>query len=300
MFGILTSMAAVLVANLITINYYFIFIISFLFSLNLVSFWLIYNILHFKYSEKEEHGFKSGAYFLLYPVLSVLLAPFAGLIVEKFGYQFLFFSSMLLYAIPLVSVFYLPNFDFEFATREAVSKTQYPILVAFQGYMFMLTANVISIFTLFFITTPLRLGNFFGYLAVFAAFAALFNSKISDRLKKRTHFFYVFAILNSLSYIPLVLFRSFAGWQIFSGINNFTYGLTKPFELTMTLDHSEHHIMQVMLGREVWLAIGKIFLFVVFFSVYFITSSVWTALVWTSLVPLLYPVIAYYQKAYLN
>src|SRR3989338_3777225 len=207
---------------------------------------------------------------------------------------------MLLYMVPVLFVFYLPIFDFKFETREAISKTEYPILIIFQGYIFMLTFNVVPIFTLLFISTPFKLGSFFGYLAIFAALAALLNSKISDKLKKRASFFYIFTSLNALSYIPLVFSKSLVSWQTFSGINNLTYGLTNPFNLTLTLDHARQDVVETMLGREIYLAFGKISVLLLALIVFFLTSSLGSALIWVSLVPILYPVVAYYQKVYLK
>ncbi|MEK7128065.1 MAG: hypothetical protein AAB933_00670 [Patescibacteria group bacterium] len=157
-----------------------------------------------------------------------------------------------------------------------------------------------SNFHFFFIATPLKLGSFFGYLAIFAAVAALFNARMSDRIKKRASFFYIFAILNSLSFIPLVLSKSIAGWQIFSGISNFAFGLANPFNLAMILDHNEHDIMDVMLGRQVYSGLGSIFIILFLLGTYYITSSLQTALIWSALVPLSYPAVAYCQRLYLK
>lgn len=298
--GVASSAAGVLIANFIPGHTYYIFLIAFFFALNLVFFWTIYNALYFKYSKKEEHGFKSGIYFILFPVLGAILSPLSGMVVEKFGYHFLFLSAMLLYAIPLVFVFYLPKFKFEFKTFHAFSKIEHPVLMTFQGYIFMLTTNLIPIFTLFFITTPLKLGNFFGYLFVFAAFAALLNSKISDKLKKRASFFYTFIGLNALSFLPLVFSKSFSSWQFFAGINNFTYTLTSPFNMTLTLDHAKDDIVTTMLGRQIYFHLGSIVMIVFALIIFYFTSSLWSALIWSSLVPLLYPVVAYYQRVYLK
>ena len=298
--GIVSSAGGVLIANFITNQTYFIFLIAFVFALNTLFFWVIYSAMHFKYSHNEEHGFKSGAFFFLSPILSVFLAPLVGFIAEKLGYHFIFWSSMLFYLIPFSLVFYLPNFDFEFRAKAALFNTKHSLLVVFQGCIFMLTFYIIPIFTLFFISTPFKLGSFFGYLAVFAAFAALFNAKMSDKIKKRGHFFYIFTSLNALSFVPLVLSKSFLGWQIFSGLNNFTYGLANPFNLAMILDHNEHDIVDTMLGRQIYSSLGAVFIIVFLLLVYYLTSSLQTALLWSALVPLSYPVVAYYQRLYLK
>lgn len=300
LWGVASSAAGVFMANFVPGHTYYIFLIAFFFALNLVFFWTIYNALYFKYSEKEEHGFKSGIYFVLFPVLGAILSPLSGMVVEKFGYHFLFSSAMLLYAIPLVFAFYLPKFKFEFKTLQAFSKVEHPMLVAFQGYIFMLTTNIIPIFTLFFISTPLKLGNFFGYLAILAALAALFNAKMSDKLKKRGSFFYIFTSLNALSFLPLVFFKSFLSWQIFTGVNNFTYNLTSPFNMTLTLDHAKNDMVTTMLGRQIYFHLGSIVMIVIMLLVFYFTSSLWSALIWSAFVPLLYPVVAYYNRVYLK
>ena len=300
LFGITASFLAVLVANFIPIHTYYIYLIAFLFALNNVFFWTIYNVLYFRYSEKEEHGFKSGLYFLSFPILGAVLSPLSGLIAEKLGFPSLFLFSLALYSIPFVFVFFLPNFNFVFKTREALKKIEHPLLVTFQGYIYMLTSNAIPIFTLFFITTPFKLGSFFGYLSIFAALAALFNSKISDKFKKRTSFFYIFATLNALSYIPLVFSKSFVGWQLFSGINNFTYNLTNPFNLTLTLDHAKSEVLTTMLGRELYLNFGRIALIIFALVIYYLTGSLQNALIYSALVPILYPILAYYKGVYIK
>ena len=297
-FGVALSALGVLIANFF-IHPYQIFILSFVFALNIVFFWTIYNVLHFKY-EEGSHGIKSGVYFLLIITLGVALTPLAGLVAEKLGFHFLFLSSFFLYSAPFLLSFYMPRFDFRFATFESAKKIEHPMLVAFQGYIFMLTSNVVPIFTLFFITTPLQFGGFLGYLAVFAALAAFFNSRFSDKLKKRTSFFYLFASINALSYLPLFLSRSFAGWQVFSAVNNFTFGLTRPFDLAMTMDHAKLNLEETMLGREIYLNLGRACMIILLFFVYYMSSSFWTALLWCAVLPIFYPLVAYWQKVYLR
>ncbi|MEK7128064.1 MAG: hypothetical protein AAB933_00665 [Patescibacteria group bacterium] len=71
LFGMAASAGGVLVLNFLTGHAYLVFVASLLFSLNTLFFWTIYSAMHFQYSHNEEHGFKSGAYYLLVPILSV-------------------------------------------------------------------------------------------------------------------------------------------------------------------------------------------------------------------------------------
>ena len=70
--------------------------------------------------------------------------------------------------------------------------------------------------------------------------------------------------------------------------------------MTLVLDHAKNDIVTTMLGREVYLNLGRVAMVIVFLVIFFFTSSLWSALIWSSLVPLLYPVVAYYQRVYLT
>ncbi len=297
--GVGTSALAILVANFMT-HVYFIYIIAIIFSFNIVFFWTIYNTLHFKYSESHEHGFKSGMYFLFTPVFSTILAPIAGVVVERFGYHTLFLSSMVLYAIPMYLALKLPSFDFKFDTYKALRNMEHKVLVTMQGYIFMLSYNIVPIFTLFYINTPGKLGNFFGYLAILSAVTALINSKISDRLKKRAFFFYFFNIINSISYIPLAFVTSVFGWGLFTSISNLTYGLSNPFNFALTLDHRKGEIIDTMAAREIYLNLGRVIMILVALIVFVFTKSLNMALLVSVIISFAYPITAYFNRVYLK
>lgn len=297
--GVGTSALAILVANAMT-HVYFIYIIAIIFSFNIVFFWTIYNTLHFKYSESHEHGFKSGMYFLFSPIFSTILAPIAGVVVERFGYHTLFLSSMVLYAIPMYLALKLPSFDFKFDTYKALRNMEHKVLIVMQGYIFMLSYNIVPIFTLFYINTPGKLGNFFGYLAILSAFTALINSKISDRLKKRAFFFYFFNIINSISYIPLAFVSSVFGWGLFTSISNLTYGLSNPFNFALTLDHRKGEIIDTMAAREIYLNLGRVIMILVALIVFVFTKSLNMALLVSVIISFAYPITAYFNRVYLK
>lgn len=297
--GITASASAVFVASIMTHPWHA-YIAGTLFAGSGVFFWTIYNTMYFKYSVREEHGYKSGLYFLFFPLSGAVTAPLAGFVAEKLGYHFLFTSALALYLVPFMLVFVLPSFDFKFKTKEAVSKIENKALIFFQGYNGLLGMTLIPIFTLFFITTPLKLGNFFGYLAILAALVAVFNSKISDKLKKRTSFFYFFTILNTLSYLPIIFISTLTGWRIFAGINNITSNLSNPFDIALILDHAKLDTEGTMLAREIYLNAGRVCMLLLALLILWLTHSFIAVLLVSSLTAILYPLVAYYQKVYLK
>lgn len=297
--GIFSSACAIFFANILSHTYQ-IYIIATLFAINIIFFWTIYNTLYFKYSSTDENGLKSGMYFLFSPIFSAILVPLSGLIVERFGYHALFISSICLYVFPLIFIFKLPNFEFKFHAWSAAKNLEHKVLVLMQGYVFMLSFNIIPMFTLFYINTPSKLGNFFGFLAILSAVTALVNARLSDRLKKRAFFFYTFNILNSISYVPLALASSLTSWSVFASISNLTYGLSNPFNFALTLDHKKQELVDTMLGRELYLNAGRALMVLVALVVFYFTQSLQKALLVGVLVSFAYPIIAWRQKVYLT
>ena len=297
--GVASSALGVLVANFMT-KPTDIFYTAVLFGVNIVFFWTVYNMLHFKESLSHEHGKNSGAYFLFMPIFTAILAPISGQIVENFGYHVLFVSAMFVYLIPLYIAFSIPSFKFKFEFWKAARKMEHKILLIFQGYNSMLSYNVVPIFTLFYINTPGKLGNFFGYLAILSALTAFINSKFSDKKKTRKIFFYTFIILNAICFIPLALTNTLLGWQAFSGVSNFAYGLANPFNMALVMDHAKGDITDTMLGREIYLNSGRVIMILVALAAFLSTGSLKMALLISICVALLYPITAYFNRVYLK
>jgi MFS family permease len=279
---------------------YYAFILAIPVALTNIFFWTMYNTLHFKYSKKEESGSHSGIYFLFFPIVGAIFSPLAGYVVEHMGYVFLFRSGAILYIIPLMFVLFLPNFNFQFRTKEASILIENKILIFLQGCISVFSFTLIPIFTMFFVKTPFEYGKFFGYLAIISTFVAFFNSKLSDKLKKRAFFFYFFTILDSITYIPLAFVKSLAGWHIFAGISNIGSNLANPFSVALVLDHAKGDIALTMLGREIYLCLGRVVMFLFIIAVFYITHSFQSVLMLSAFVTLLYPIFIYYNRVYLK
>src|SRR3989344_6098225 len=297
--GIAFSGAAVFVASIMPSPHYA-YISGFFFSITGVFFWTVFNSIFFRYSKEGEYGFKSGLYFLLFPLSGALFSPLSGIIASHFGYAFFYKTALLAYSLPLILVFYLPESSYKFSTREAVFRIENKILIFFQGFSGMLGMALIPIFTLYFIFTTLGVGNFFGYLALLSALVAVLNSKIRDRLNKKAFFFYLFSFLNSLSYLPIYFLSTLFGWQIFTGINSITSNLANPFDTALILDTSSLDIDSTMLAREFYLSLGRVVMLALAILILWISGSFYKVLLVTALASIAYPLIAYHKKVYLT
>jgi len=268
---------------------------------NIVLFWSTYNTMHFKFRLSDQKGFSSGMLFLLSPILSIFLLPFAGFLAERFGFRNLFIVGALSYLIPLfVSIRYLPDFQLNFNIRQELAKTGFDYGTFFQGVGMRINYSLIPVYTLFFINTPFCFGSFFAYLSVMTVVASLINSHISDRIKNRRVFLYVFSILSAISFTMLAFAQNTETWQLYAAISNLCFYLAVPFWLVATLDHYESNGVgeKKMMLREFFLNLGYIFALGCVVVIYKFTSNPSLGLGFVSILTLFLPLSVYLQRTY--
>ncbi len=277
-------------------------ILSAIFSgLNVIFFWIPYNTIFFNNSDENKRGTNCGMYYLVTPIIGVTLQPLTGIIAEKFGFQTMFLVGIFTYLIPIILLRFLPDFEWHLDVREEFSKIKFNWTVFLQGATSRMNYSLIPIFSLFFLKTPRQFGNFFGYLAIIAAVAALLNGYISDRIKNRKLFFYFFTTLAVISFLPLPFINNIYYWGIFAGISSLCMNLANPFWFTYSLDYyKDLGVSKTMALRELFLNSGYILTLLIAFFVYYFTASTKISFLVVISICCLLPIISYFQKVYLN
>ena len=296
--GVLVS--ALSVAIIINISsIYQLYLSAIVTGLNIIFFWIPYNVMYFKFSSEKKRGLNSGMYFLVTPIISITLQPLAGLVAEKFGFETMFLVGLLLYIIPIFLIKFLPDFELNLDIIKELKGRSFNWPTFFQGFTARINWSLVPIFTLFFISTPKAFGSFFGYLAIFAATASLINASISDRMKNRKVFFYIFTSLAVASLFPLAFVQNIYYWGIFAGVTSLCICLANPFWLAFNLDYyQEIGAEKAMILREVYLNLGYTSaLFVAFLAFYF-TASTKISLIIVSVIAICLPVVSYFQRVY--
>ena len=275
-------------------------ILSAMFSgLNIIFFWIPYNIMHFKFSHEDRRGFHSGMYFLITPIIGITLQPLAGVVAEKFGFETLFSIGVALYLIPIILLTLVPNFEFAIDIRNELLTHKFNWSTFFQGVALRINWSFIPIFTLLYVVTPSAFGNFFGFLALISGIASVINGFISDKIKKRKVFFYVFSSFLVLSFLFLPFASDSLTWYIFAGISSLGIYLANPFWLAFNIDYyKDLGIEKTMILREVFLNSGYVAVLFLGLIVFYFTSSPKVALAVVSFVALLLPVVSYFQGVY--
>lgn len=272
-----------------------------LLGLNVLFFWIPNNIMYFKYSSIEKRGTNSGMFFLIMPIIGVTLQPLAGLVAEKFGFEIMFLFGAGLYLLPIFLVRLLPEFKWNLDIKKELSDLKFNWTIFFQGVSSRINSPLIPLFTLFFIKSPSNFGSFLGYLALVAAIASVLNGYISDKLKSRKYFFYIFTSLAVLSFLPLAFVSNIYLWGLFAGIASFCLSLANPFWFAFSLDH--YHgigVQKTIVLREVFLNLGYTLGLLLVFFVFYLTSSTKISLIAISLICIISPVVSYFQKVYRN
>ena len=270
-------------------------------GLNVIFFWIPCNIMFFKFSSENKRGTNSGMYFLITPIIGVTLQPLAGIVAEKFGFEVVFLFGFFTYIIPILLLKLLPDFEWNLNIKEEFSKIKFNWATFFQGATSRINYTLIPIFSLFFLKTPRQFGNFFGYLAIIAGVASVLNGYISDKIKNRKIFFYLFTSLAVISLVPLAYIENIYYWGIFVGISSLCMNLANPFWLTFNLDYyKDLGVDKTMALREVFLNSGYIFTLLVVFLVFYFTSSTKISLIIISSLCCLFPIVSYLQGVYRN
>src|SRR3989344_6013036 len=298
--GILFSALQVLVVIKI-FGTYQIYLAGLFSGLNVIFFWIPYNIMHFKFSKEESRGLHSGIYYLVTPIIGITLQPLAGIVAEKFGFETMFLIGVSSYIVPIVLLYFLPPFVYEINVRNYFFENKFNWPTFFQGTMSRINYSLIPIFTLFFVSTPRQFGNFFGYLALMTAIASIINGHISDKMKNRKTFFYVFSSLAVTSFLPLGFAENSYYWHIFAGIGSLSISLASPFWLTFNIDYyKDIGIERTMALRELFLNIGYFATLMIGLLVFYFTTSPKVSLITVSAICLFLPVVSYLQGVYVK
>ena len=274
--------------------------ISAIFSgLNCIFFWIPYNIMHFKFSHEEKRGLHSGMYFLISPLIGITLQPLAGVVAEKFGFETMFLIGVSLYIVPILLLKIVPNFEFDINIKKEIFTHKFNWATFFQGIAMRINWSLIPIFTLLYVTTPTAFGNFFGYLALVSAIASVINGNLSDKMKSRKTFYYLFSFLAVFSFLPLAFVNNFYYWYIFAGISGLCLYLANPFWLAANLDYyKEIGVERTIVLREFFLNSGFIAALFITLLVFYFTDSPKASLMVISIISLLLPFVSYLQGIY--
>ncbi len=238
-------------------NIWLFYLFNILLGLNLVLFFVPYNIAHFRLTPNHRTSYSAAILFSVYPVIAFITPLLAGWLAQK-SYSYIWSLSGIFFLIALWLVKFQSQFKFKLNLRQGLAYIKPTLIFAvLEGLWETVIFGAIPIFTLYFIQTPLYFGTYLSYLALMSILANLFLGQLSDKLRQRLKFLIPVTGLLGLTtmFLPLAVYR-LPLWLILTGALQFLTPLFWNFSTAFFVD-LQPDVVRAMPVREWVLAISR-------------------------------------------
>ncbi len=236
------------------------FLAPFFFGAYMPFFWLPFNTLYMGQTKEKDRGVMTGIYYLIWPVIGILMPVLGGASIEAMGYVAVFASAIILVAANTSVISLSPGVE-----RKQIHNTLIIERIGRGLSAGFLLEGVQE--GIFFVTMPLlsfefaegELG-FGGLLAVFAfggALASVFIGRYSDIRGKRSLFARVGALLAGPLLVVSALMQDIVYYTIVMGVAYFALGLLWMMLLALVIDYAEEEKGPAVYTREIFLQGGR-------------------------------------------
>lgn len=207
-------------------------------GLVLACFWVSFNYVFFLASAKSQHAKDSSVYFLLGPLIGMVMPSLGALLIDGFGFRVLFFVTSLLSLVPLLyvkGVYFDHTMDISF--RQADKDFSGIRLIAFfDGVLHYFQGHFLTIYALLFLKTEYEVGGLLSYLALLSLFVSFVFSYISDRRNKRVEFLYPLLIAMAILILVMPSLHSLSALVIVIGVYAILDNLSLPIRFAVHMD----------------------------------------------------------------
>ncbi|MBD3398096.1 hypothetical protein GF412_02770 [Candidatus Micrarchaeota archaeon] len=222
----------------------------------IILFWYPLNVIWFR-KKTEENAFRGALYYAIPVSIGVAVPAVAGLITGLWGFAALFATAAAVMVLGLAFSQRIEEKKLRGSLRQAVSAVSgFRTLFFIEGFAWFSISVVALLITLRYFSLPADFGSFISVTAFIAVALSFIFAKMSDKSKKRREFLLVFS--GGLG-ISLVL-SSFAGtleWWFWGMVGiSFFKTLFFPFPLAILVDR-RGNLAHAMLGRELFLSLGR-------------------------------------------
>jgi MFS family permease len=201
-------------------------------------FWVSFNYLFFLKSTKNEHARDSSIYFILGPVIGIVLPPLGAVVIDGFGYKALFFATVLLSLVPLL---YVRGQYFEHTARQTLKEADknfsgLRLIEFFNGALHYFQGNFLGIYALLFLKTEYEVGGLLSYLAFISLGVAFLVAHISDRSSKRLTMLYPLLIIMGVLILTIPAIHSLSVLVVVIGVIACLHNLSMPLRFAVVMD----------------------------------------------------------------
>lgn len=236
-----------------------IFVGAIFFGLAQPLFWVPYNLMFFEHRARSVNAGQSAIAFAVQPVLDVVAALAAGLLVTFYGYPGLFAAAFILGLVGFPGTFKLnPRSPVKIQIWRRLSR-----LKGLRALMFLdgISQGIIwigvALVTISFLDEAMDYAIFFAVLGIMGAFAALLLGRMSDKKAKRFGFIWPVALVFAVANIVSAFAASLLVWAVSRGLTTFFGLIFDPFKNAAYLDAAET-VEDLYMGRELLLNSGRV------------------------------------------
>ncbi|MDO8505573.1 MAG: MFS transporter, partial [bacterium] len=227
-------------------------------GLQVIFFWIPYEILYFHGHDTKIHGRQSAAYFSIFSGAGIVMPVLSGFIADHFGFRILFGIGSGLMFIPFLFAFQVPKEYIRITLVDSLRHLKGVMaLFIFDGIFWSIAPGLVALSLLNFTQTAVHFGAVNSFVALGALFVSLFAARLSDRLQNRGMVIYPVSILSALLLIALGRQQSFYVFTVLFLIFTSLRTIAQPINNALPMDLRHDHA-KLYMGRQFLLSIGRV------------------------------------------
>jgi len=224
-------------------------------------FWLPFNTLYMDLTEETDRGMITGIYYLIWPLIGVLMPVLGGASIEAMGYVAVFTSAVIIVAANAAVISISPGVERKRIHNGLIipelgkSLSAGFFLQGAQEGLFFLTMPLLSFE---FAKRELSLGGLLAIFALAGALASVFIGRYSDIRGKRSLFARLGAMFAGPLLVVSALMQDIVYYTITMGAVYFAIGLVWMMLLAISIDYAEDEKGPAIYTREILLHTGRL------------------------------------------
>jgi len=207
-------------------------------GLKLGFFWVSFNYIFFLKSTNDRYAKDSSIYFILGPLVGIVLPPIGALIIHNLGFRALFLTTGLLSFLPLL---YVRGQDFSHITRISWREADRAfsglrLITFYDAALHFFQGSFLTIYALLFLKTEYQVGGLLSYLALISLVASFFLAGLSDKRRNRLEILYPLLIIMGVVILIIPAIKSLSLFIAIVGLYAVLDNLSLPIRFAVPMD----------------------------------------------------------------
>ncbi len=213
-------------------------------GLKLGFFWVSFNYIFFRRSTNHNHARNSSVYFILTPLVGMILPAVGAVFIDNLGFKALFLATGLFSLLPLL---YIKDGEFGHVAKRSFRDAEKAfsglrLITFFDAALHFFQHHFLLIYALLFLNTEYEIGGLLSYLAFISLVASFLVAYVSDRLQRRVELLYPLLIPMGILIAIIPAFDSLSVFVALVGIYAILDNLSLPIRFAIPMDMTKTDI----------------------------------------------------------